>query len=653
MATVEQLEEGLRRAYEAGMMEEARIIGEELVKARGGETTAGGVLGAAARGLSLPAAGAVAGGLMGAPIAGVGAVPGAIAGAGAATLAGMVADPIVASINNLFGTQYTLPTDALKDLLTRIGVPNPDTEAERIVETTTMAAGGAGGAAAAGRAVQAAAGPGVTREVGRTLAAQPGVQVAGGAGAGLAGQIAAEEGLFPEAQLGASLVGGLAAGRLAAPRTAVTVPRAEMQLAERAGIPVMTSDVMPPTTFASRWLQSMGEKVPFVGTGPVRQQQQLSRVDAVKDVLRQYGADDVSQLSDDVMRDLSRTKSQLLTRYVNQKEEVINKLADRGVLPMSRTMTAIDDEIARLKGLRTKEVEPIISRLEDWKNAIPNQNIRNVEVLRKQIGESFKAPELAGIRSTGEKSLSSIYGPLKRDMEDFIMAVGDRRDATKWKVANSRLAESASDLRVASLKTLLTRGDATPEVIQNILFKGKPSEIRSLYSKLSPEGRATARMAIIAKAGKDAEIDFAGQASVSPDRFATSLKKMGNSVGVFFKESELDQVKGLVKVLNMTKRAGEASVTPPTGQMAVPFIAVDVLSASVGGPMGATAVAAGTGGLARIYESKPVRDLLIKIGRTRVGSKEEAELAKRLIPIIQSQAEQIQEVGRSMVGEGQ
>ena len=80
-------------------------------------TTATGLAGAATRGLALPAAGALAGAALGAPFAGVGAIPGAIAGAGAATLAGLIGDPIVGSINSLFGTKYTMPTDAMEDLL--------------------------------------------------------------------------------------------------------------------------------------------------------------------------------------------------------------------------------------------------------------------------------------------------------------------------------------------------------------------------------------------------------------------------------------------------------------------------------------------------------------------------------------------------------
>ena len=172
------------------------------------ETTVKGLADAATRGLALPAAGAALGAAIGAPFAGVGAIPGAVAGAGAATLAGLVADPIVGSINSMFGTKYTLPTDALQDLLTRVGVAEPRTAAERIVQTTAAGAGMAGGGVALGQTLQAAAGP-VTQGVGRLMAAAPGLQVASGASGGAAGQIAKESGAGPLGQIAATLGGAM------------------------------------------------------------------------------------------------------------------------------------------------------------------------------------------------------------------------------------------------------------------------------------------------------------------------------------------------------------------------------------------------------------------------------------------------------------
>ena len=182
-------------------------------------TTATGIAGAATRGVALPALGAITGAALGAPFAGIGAIPGAIAGAGAATLAGLVADPVVGAINNLFGTKYTMPTDALEDLLTRVGVAEPRTAAERIVQTTTAGASGGAGGVALGKAVEAAATSPVTREVGKLLASTPALQTVTGATSAGAGQVAKESGAGTGGQIAAQVAGAVVPSIPSAVRT--------------------------------------------------------------------------------------------------------------------------------------------------------------------------------------------------------------------------------------------------------------------------------------------------------------------------------------------------------------------------------------------------------------------------------------------------
>jgi hypothetical protein len=178
-----------------------------------GETDAAGIAGAVARGATAPMAGAALGAMIGAPIAGVGAVPGAVAGLAAGALTEAVGDPIVSGINRLFGTDFTEPTAALQNLLTNIGVPEADSEAERIVQKMTTGAAGGMGAVGVGRALQGVAGAArpVLSRVGAALAEQPAAQIVGGAGAGLAAGMV-PEGAGALAETGAALVGGLAGG---------------------------------------------------------------------------------------------------------------------------------------------------------------------------------------------------------------------------------------------------------------------------------------------------------------------------------------------------------------------------------------------------------------------------------------------------------
>ena len=605
------------------------------------ETTAAGIGGAITRGLAPVAGGAALGAMLGAPT-GVGAVPGAVAGAGAGALAQLVGDPVVEAVNKLFGTDFTAPTQALEELLTRAGVAKPRTPVERGAQAGAAGLGGALGTTAVGRTVEALAGPSapVAREVGRMLGAQPAAQAMGGVGAGDAGQAAQEAGMSPLVQMGASLAGGVAGSQLAFPRRA-PAPGLQQTTEEatRRGIPVMTSDVAPPETFIGRTAQQTGERIPIVGTGPMRASQQDARIDATRDLLRQYNAIDAASVSDDIMRDLASKRSADLNKYTSMKGDVINRL-NTGSVPVPNTISAIDQEISRLRSLRSEQYAPVIKVLEDWRGAIQGQNLPNVELLRKQFGQAFRAPELATIRDTGEKSLSAIYGPLKRDMEDFITANGKKNDVTKWKVADKRLAQMVGELDMGTLKSVLRSGKATPEDVNKLLFSKKPSEIRQLYSDLTPAGRANARTAILSRAAQKAEFESEGGTRMfSPERFNAEIKRLQPQIGVFFQGSDLDQVMGLSRALTLTRRASEAGVSTPTGQQAVPFIAGGLLVDLLGTQGAALATAAGMGVTSRIYESAPVRNLMIRLGKTAPGSAEEAATLKRLIATAQAQAQ--------------
>ena len=70
---------------------------------------------------------------------------------------------------------------------------------------------------------------------------------------------------------------------------------------------------------------------------------------------------------------------------------------------------------------------------------------------------------------------------------------------------------------------------------------------------------------------------------------------------------------------------------PLTGMMLQIPLLSGFLTSTFGGVLGGAVAATSIGGLARVYESAPVRNILMKIPQTRSGSPEEIELVKRLI----------------------
>lgn len=136
-------------------------------------------LGLAARAVAPIGAGMAAGAAMGAPIGGVGAIPGALAGGAAAAFGMPAADLATAAWNRLTGSTAPVPSQAVEDLLTRAGLPQPETGSERIIQGATRAGlEAATGAGAVGRLAGALAPGSAAQGVAQTLAAAPAAQTA-------------------------------------------------------------------------------------------------------------------------------------------------------------------------------------------------------------------------------------------------------------------------------------------------------------------------------------------------------------------------------------------------------------------------------------------------------------------------------------------
>jgi hypothetical protein len=577
---------------------------------------------------------------------------------GAASLIGIVYDPLKEIVNlgsKIAGGKGDIPSyrAQISSILDNLGLPEPETTAERVSGAITSGMSAGGGSVVVAKNLSKIL-SGLSQKVSQIMATAPTAQVVGsGTGAG-SGQTAAELGYNPVVQLGASLVGGLAGGRAAnvkATPISQTVKNT-VKDAETAGVPVLTSDVRPPTTFAGKWLQKTTESIPILGTGGVRSAQQDLRAEAVQNLARSFGVnlgDDVDTISA-VTQDLLRRRGSQLTKYTGLKSSVINseQLKNAGVVNVDRAIAAIDREIAKLTPMRSKDANQVLERLRDWRSSLlgetkvkgPNgkmitvnegQSLQTIELLRKQLGESFESADLGSIKNLGQKSLNLIYGPLKEDMRSFIQKFGNRNDVKRFDIANTRLSEMAGELDNSLFKRVLSKGEVTPETISSMLFSKKPSDVKLLFKNLDAAGQANARTAIITKMFKDSVNANGG---VSPDVFKNQIKKMSEQLGIFFNQRDLQSVEGLGRILALTQRASQANLLPPTGVMLQIPIIGGLLTQTFGG-VGAGVVAAGSlGALARIIESPAVRNILIKLPKIKSGSPQEAELLKRLDDII-------------------
>ena len=433
-----------------------------------------------------------------------------------------------------------------------------------------------------------------------------------------------------------------APAKLPTARPASANPAREIvQEGQRAGVRVMTSDVRPPRTFVGKNAQGIGEKIPLIGTGGTRAAQQGERVEAVKTVLRDFGGDDAVALFDDapgaiedVAKSLKANRSAQLSKLTAVKRDIIERFPDP--VPVPQTMNAIDAQIARLKGLKSAEYAPIIAKLEDWKTSIQGQNLDNIEELRKMMGKAFDGDGLASIKDVGQKAFNAIYGPMKADMGNFIRTKGGQQAYNMWRQSNDRLAAMAGELNATSLKSVLRTADMTPENVGKLLFSAKPSDVRLLYTNLDDFGKTRAQSALLQRAFDRA---ISANEGLSVERFLNNVNSLGGNIGVTFKGADRARIEGLVRLLDATRRASAAAAAPPTGVQNQPAI----IGYSLGTLFGQAAIpiAAAGGVVARVYESPAVRDLLLKLGRTKAGSAAEASLMPRVVTAIGTQIERI------------
>ena len=407
-----------------------------------------------------------------------------------------------------------------------------------------------------------------------------------------------------------------------------------VEAGERAGVPVLTSDVYPPQTFPGRALTESVEKVPMLGTAGVREAQQVAREEAVSDVIDKYGVFSYT----DIVESL-RAKAQGTKRAAgNVLEKVGNQLDPIGEVPLAETFKAMDDALDVLTDPKVIESSGAMKDLNDILMFLEKtpQNFTSLKSNRTAFREILKGidkAERSQLPSRALAVLDRVSRGMTKDMENFAKEYLDPREFRQWKNANAVYFVQAQELTRSRLKNVLDRGDITPEQVETMLFSQKPSEVQRLYRGLTNEGRQNARAAIISKVANNLSRRGGG---ITPNSFNSEMKKYGLQTDTFFKGGERRALFGFLDLLNHTQRAQTAKLTTPTGQALLApgaALAVYLEPSSLG-------VIGGIAGLGRVMESAPIRDALIKLRSIPKGStryeKQVQNVLEKMVPVIES-----------------
>ncbi|HGY1466873.1 TPA: DNA transfer protein [Klebsiella aerogenes] len=454
----------------------------------------------------------------------------------------------------------------------------------------------------------------------------PGAGVAGNMAIGSVAEAANQDGDFAgnvaknaAVNLGAH---GLLTGAAKAIGRGVTAVRGQVapeaqkliDTAESMGVTPMTSDIAKPVGemgALGKGLVQGGEGA-LLGTGAQRAEQYATRSKLVKNYLDRFG----EYNPDDVVNSLTST----LRGRKDAAGSVIENVTKRmGTNPVdtTNTVSALDTAIARQERLGTSANQGLVNSLRNLKGEVESGNI-DFDLLRQHRtafrsnvqGDAMVFPNQA------KATTNMVENAMSRDLRNAVGKSLGAQDASAYLKANSDYANVFNKVLNKRIANTLNRAsnEATPELINSVVYSRKPSDIQRIWGALDSKGKDAMRAAYISKISE--------RVGDSPAKFISEINKLksqsgGEIYGTIFSGKHMKELEALHDVLGATSRSDSANVVTQTGQALANPMRIGAGAATLGQSLAAEA---GYGLMMRVYESRPVRNALLRLSATKAGT---------------------------------
>lgn len=440
-------------------------------------------------------------------------------------------------------------------------------------------------------------------------------------------ELAAIAHTLPTAVLEALGLGAIRKGKSIAGRAPDQLPADIIEAGESLDIPVLTTDVLPPKSYPGRFFQSISEKLGPLGSGGRRKQQQAARENAVAGLAENLNIDLDSDFAAQIVDSLNTTSAAKLQEAGRIRGEAVATLDNFGRVPLQNTMQAISNQLNKQEALGARANSGVVQKLKDTASALTGGDFTQLKNIRSEVIADLIDIRKGDDTARAEPILQAVKSAIDTDMKDFASA-SDRGAAAKWNQSNRMFANELDKVKRTELKRILQSGQSTPEKVMPLLKGGRPSELNRLYGSLDESGRTAAKSAIIQDALKESRF-FNVDESPNPNAFASAMNKPNRqqAVKVFFRGADKKELDGLTRLLNATRRAQDASVAPKTGELlTLPAIGTAATAGLLSSPAIAIPAALTASTLAKVYESKPFRTLMLKLQSSAPGSRIETGL---------------------------
>lgn len=384
---------------------------------------------------------------------------------------------------------------------------------------------------------------------------------------------------------------------------------AAVNYADQNNLPLTTTDLMPSNTFATKAAQQLGEKIPFVGTGRLRSRQQEARIGEMKRLADEYGVPSDTE----IVASLNRKADKLSAAAAKRYDTTINAMGDTPI-PLTNTVAAIEKQIDKYTRPGSSVPAAEINALKRLRADLTSGD-NSLELLRQNrtlLREGLKGDSVS-MSDTAARMHADVYRGMTQDMADGVASKLGPKAAADLKQVDAIWAREVSATKNTKLKSIFEKGDITPEKATKMLFSSPKSELQILHNALDKTGRDNARAAIISQAFS--------KAKESPDRFINEMDRLKDQSSVFFRGEDKKILDGALNYLKYTAQASKSAVTTKSGQELIAPSAIAGVIADVKLTGGVTTAAIGSlGAAARLYETKPIRNLMIRMANVPPNS---------------------------------
>ncbi|EBB9385848.1 DNA transfer protein [Salmonella enterica] len=451
----------------------------------------------------------------------------------------------------------------------------------------------------------------------------PGAGVAGNMAIGSVAEAANQQGDFAgnvaknaAVNLGAQ---GLLSGAAKLVGRGITAARGEIapearqliDTAESMGVKPMTSDMIKPGNAFTRSLMQGGEGA-LLGTGGKRAEQYAIRSKLLGDYFDRVGGYN----PDDIVKSMTSTVGGRKNAAGAVRDEIVNRM---GSAPVGTTnsINAIDTNIARLEKLGTSADQRLLTALKNLKGELNSGNVdfdllqQHRTAFRTNVqGDAMVFPNQA------KAATNMVENAMTRDLRNAVGKSLGPQDAAKYLKSNSDFANIYNKVLNKRISNTLNkaRSEYTPELINTVVFSRKPSDIKRIWSALDNKGKDAMRAAYISK--------IAEKTGDSPAKFITEVNKLkaqsgGEIYNTIFSGRHMKELDALHDVLRQTARSDSANVVTQTGQALANPVRLGAAIPTLGKSLAAEA---GYGLAMRVYESKPIRNMLLRLANTKPGT---------------------------------